>query len=153
MINAAVNNELGSRALFAIQHRSFVSQEGCMPSPPFQRHETRGSRNTSLECAVPGVCVAEGGGLSPSPATQNHGFVSHAGGSRLLCHTADTSAELQSSYVRCVTQQTCLLCAGADMSAVSHSRHVCCVAQRKCLLCRPQTCLLCDTTDMSGTFS
>ena len=82
------------------------------------------------------------GGACPSPAaTQNHGFVSQAGGACLLCHTADTSAVSHSSHVCCVTQQTCLLCHTADMSAVSDSRHVCRVTQ--------QTYLLCHTADMS----
>ena len=117
---------------------------------------------------MPGFCVTDWGGTAPpSPATQNHGFVSQAGGACLLCHAANMSAVSHGRHVCCVTWQTRLLCHTAGMSSASANRHACCVPQQTCLPCHTahmsvvshsrhvccdaeQTCSLCHTAKMSA---
>ena len=99
------------------------------------------------------------GGACPfSAATQNHSFVSQAGGHVCcvteqtcpLCHAADIAALSRSKHVCCVTQQTRLMCHTANMSAMSHSRHVCCVTQQTCLLQHTADMSLCHTAESSN---
>ena len=83
------------------ENRCVVLQEEGSCPPPFQRHNTKGSCDAHLKCAVSVGCVAGGGSCfsPPTPATQNH-----------VCLVTQQFVVSHSRHACCVTQQTCLLC-------------------------------------------